>query len=93
MKVRQRLAALSGEIAGAQTNARILEEQLAYLDELAEDARIRALVSETPLAHREHREAQDDADRARRSLGDAQERVAELRTEQDRLLERLLESG
>ncbi|MCA1833129.1 MAG: hypothetical protein ABR548_15790 [Actinomycetota bacterium] len=93
MKVHDRLSQLSGEIAEAQTALRIVEEQLAFVEEVAEDARIRALVSETPLADREYRDAQGDLDRMRRSHHDAQVRIEELRTEQDRLLERIFEEG
>jgi hypothetical protein len=84
-----RLAALSGEIAEEQTQLRILEEQVAFQQEVAEDARIRALVSETPLADREAREAADDLRRMIRSRDDALERIAALRAEQDALLERM----
>jgi phage shock protein A len=93
VKVHERLAVLSNEIAEAQTNLRILDEQLAFVEQVAEDARIRALVSETPLADREYREAREDLERMRRSHADAQQQVQQLREEQDRLLERLLEEG
>ena len=93
MKVHERLAVLSNEIAEAQTNLRILDEQLAFVEQVAEDARIRALVSETPLADREYREAREDLERMRRSHADAGEQLQQLGDEQDRLLERLLEEG
>jgi hypothetical protein len=82
---------LSNEIAEARTAVRILDEQLAFVAEVDEDARIRALVSETPLADREAREARDDLERMRRSRDEAAARVQALLAEQDRLLERLLE--
>jgi predicted RNase H-like nuclease (RuvC/YqgF family) len=93
VKLHDRLTQLSGEIAEAQTALRILEEQLAFLEEVADDARIRAVVSETPLADREFREAQGDLERMRRSHADAASRVEELRREQDLLLERIFEDG
>lgn len=91
MRTSDRLAALSNEIAEARTSLRILEEQLAFVAEVDEDARIRALVSETPLADREAQEARADLERMRRSRDEAAARVASLLAEQDRLLERLLE--
>lgn len=91
MKAHERLTLLSAEIAEAQTNLRILEEQLAFVEQVADDARIRALVSETPLADREYREAREDHERMRRSHAEAAARVGELRAEQDRLLERFLD--
>ena len=90
MEISDRLSALSGEIAEEQTQLRILEEQVIFQQEVAEEARIRALVSETPLADREAREAGDDLNRLVRSRDDVLQRVSELRAEQDSLLERML---
>lgn len=90
MEISERLAALSGEIAEEQTQLRILEEQVTFQQEVAEEARIRALVSETPLADRESREASDDLARLVRSRDDVLRRLSELRAEQDTLLERML---
>jgi hypothetical protein len=90
VEISDRLSALSGEIAEEQTQLRILEEQVTFQQEVAEEARIRALVSETPLADRESREAGDDLARLMRSRDDVLRRVADLRAEQDSLLERML---
>ena len=91
MKVNQRLASLSAEIAEELIHLRILDEQLAFQSEVADDARIRALVSETPLADRESHIASDDLRRLERSRDEARRRLADLRAEQDSLLERMLE--
>lgn len=93
MGLTERIAALNDEIATLRTEIQILEEQLAYVADVAEDARIRAVVSETPLADRESREAGEDADRTRRSLEEAKARLARIRAEQDTLLERLFEQS
>ena len=45
----------------------MIDEQLAVLADAADDARIRSLVSETPLANREYTEAQRHADAMARS--------------------------
>lgn len=91
MDLTDRLSALSDEIAEEQTQLRIIEEQVTFQQDVAEEARIRALVSETPLADREAREAADDLHRLVRSREDAQRRVEELRAEQDSLLERMMD--
>ena len=92
MNITERLSALSAEIAEERTQLAILEEQVAFQSEVADDARIRALVSETPLADRESRIATEDLQRMIRSRDDARRRLDELRAEQDALLERMSEA-
>ncbi len=91
MDIAQRLRALSAEIATLQTEIGILEEQIAFQTEVADDARIRALVSETPLADRESQEASGDLARIMSSRADALKRLEQLRADQDGLLERMLD--
>jgi hypothetical protein len=91
MNVSERLTSISTEIAEEQIHLRILDEQIAFQAEVADDARIRALVSETPLADRESHIATDDLRRLERSREDSLLRLADLRAEQDSLLERMLE--
>jgi hypothetical protein len=91
VNIPQRLRALSAEIQGLQTEIGILEEQIAFQTEVADDARIRAVVSETPLADREAREADGDLARLVRLRQESLQRLQVLRDDQDALLERLLE--
>lgn len=93
MGIGERLTALNEEIARLRTEIAILEEQHAFVSEAAEDARIRALVSETPLADREYRTAREDAERTRASLEEAKTGLEKMRVEQDSLLERLFEQS
>ena len=90
MDIAQRLRALSAEIATLQTEIGILEEQIAFQTEIADDARIRALVSETPIADRDAQVASGDLARIMRSRTDALKRLEQLRADQDGLLERML---
>jgi len=62
-----------------------------HLDEVAEDARIRRLVSETPLADRDARDARTDRDRDAAVLEETRRKIAALLAERDDLLDRLLE--
>ncbi len=62
-----------------------------HLDEVAEDARIRGLVSETPLADRDARDARIDRDRHAAVLEETRRKIAALLAERDDLLDRLLE--
>jgi hypothetical protein len=85
-EVAERLKALRDEL-------RVADEQLAVLADAADDARLRALVSETPLAGREHTEAQRHADAMSRHRADVLAQLAELERTQDELLDRLLASN
>lgn len=90
MSTPERLRALSGEIAALQTEVGILDEQIAFQTEIADDAHIRAVVSETPLADRESKQARGDLERIVRTRREAIARLDALRAEQDALLERML---
>jgi hypothetical protein len=91
MDVRDRLRALTEELDRLRTEVRILDEQVEFQTDVAGDARLRAMVSETPLAERESREAGDDLARLVRSRDETRARIDALRAEQDRLLEQLIE--
>ena len=68
----------------------VLDEQLAALSEEADETRLRALVSENPLAGREHRDAQKHADAMARSRAAVVAAIAELEAAQNRLLDELV---
>ena len=68
----------------------VVDEQLACLGEVADDARLRALVSETPVAAQEHHQAQRHADAMARHRADLLARVERLERSQDELLDRLV---
>ena len=70
----------------------MVEEQLDHLSGDAEDARLRALVSETPLADHERHEAQRHAEAMRRHRDALLADLAKLDVSQDELLDRLLAS-
>lgn len=80
--VGRRLGALRQELA-------IADEQLAHFADLADDSRIRSLVSETPLADQEHRDAERTSSAMARHRAELVERIDRLEREQDDLLDRL----
>ena len=82
-EITDRLRALRDELA-------VADEQLAALAEDADDARIRALVSETPLAEHEHAEAQKHADAMARHRAALAAELEKLERAQDDLLDRLI---
>ncbi|HKH88275.1 MAG TPA: hypothetical protein VKA05_05605 [Acidimicrobiales bacterium] len=88
--VQRRLTEVHQRLVKARQELAIVEEQLTVFDETADDARIRSLVSETPLANHDWNEARRHADAMRRGRDDAQARVAELERAQDELLAKLV---
>ncbi|MFN8036545.1 MAG: hypothetical protein U0V73_11470 [Acidimicrobiia bacterium] len=87
--LQRRLVDVSERLKRRRAELGVLEEQLAFFQEQADDARLRSLVAETPLGDLEAREAQRHAD-AQASQRDALLRsIAELVGEQDSLLDRM----
>ena len=82
-EITDRLRALREEIT-------VADEQLHALAEDADDARLRALVSETPLAEAEHAEAQKHADAMQGHRAKLVEELERLERAQDDLLDRLI---
>ena len=80
------------ELARLREALRILDEQVAYQDEVAQEAETRAVVAGTPLADRQHHEADADLRRLRRQRDEAREQIAAVTAEQDELLERLFDA-
>ena len=67
----RRIRDVHARLVRAREELAVLDEQLAVVREAADEARVRALVSETPLATHEHSEAARHADamvRAREAL-------------------------
>ncbi len=88
--VERKLSEAAERLKGLRVELRVVDEQLAFLADAADDARLRAMVSETPMADREHREAQRHADAMTRSRAQLVTQVAELERTQDELLDRLV---
>lgn len=88
--IERRLFDLAQRLRSARDELSVLDEQLAALTEAAEEARIRSLVSETPLAHREYAEAQRHVDVLARSRRTLEASIEQMRASQDQLLDRLV---
>lgn len=91
--IERRLRDVSGRLKTVSRDLAVAEEQLAQLVDEADDARMRALVSETPVAEHEHRETQRHADAMRRSRDALAAEVHKLEVAQDDLLDRLVAAG
>ena len=88
-QIERRLRSVSERLRSARDDLGVTEEQLVQLADEADDARLRSLVSETPIAEKEHRKATRHADRLRKHRDRLQAEVAALDAEQDELLDRL----
>lgn len=86
----RRLSEVGARLKSLRDELGIADEQLAALAEAAEEARLRALVSETPIAGREHTDAQRHADAMARHRAEVAARLTELERAQDDLLDRLM---
>lgn len=88
--MQRRLIDVHERLVRARQELAIAEEQLAVFAESADDARIRSLVSETPLANHDWSEARRHADAYRRGRDLVLTRVSELERAQDELLAKLV---
>jgi hypothetical protein len=90
--IERKLMDVAGRLKRAREELAVIDDQLAVLSDAADEARIRSLVSETSLAHREYTDAQRHADAMARTRQMVQAEVAELQETQDELLDRLISS-
>lgn len=87
--VERQLRSLSERLRSLRDELGVIDEHLASLADEADDSRLRALVSETPVAEREHRDAQRHADAVARRRREVQAGIARLEERQDELLDQL----
>lgn len=85
----RRLVDVSERLKRIRAELAVTEEQLGFLEEQAQDVRLRALVAETPLADVEARDARRHADAQAQHRDSLRATVRELETEQDSLLDRI----
>jgi len=85
----RRLVDVSERLKRIRAELAVTEEQLGFLEEQAQDERLRALVAETPLADVEARDARRHADAQAQHRDALRATVRELETEQDSLLDRI----
>jgi hypothetical protein len=86
----RRLSEISERLKRMKDELAVVDEQLAFFTDAADEARLRALVSETPLADRENHEAQKHADAMARERDSIVASIQELERSQDELLDRLV---
>ncbi len=92
MRIQKSLHATSERLTRAREELRIVEEQLFFQMDVAEEARSRMLVAETPLAEREYQRARADYERMLKERDRVAREIAQLQREQDRLLDQMLKA-
>jgi hypothetical protein len=90
--VERRLRAITQRLRTLRDEIRVIDDQLAHLADDADDAGIRALVSETPGAGSEYLHAKAHADAMRAHRLHVLTTIADLEAKQDQLLDQLTAS-
>lgn len=91
--VERRLSDVASRLTKLREDLRVAEEQSLHFEHEADDARLRATVSENPMAAREHREAQKASDAMARHRGEVAAEIQRLERLQDELLDEMLAEG
>lgn len=86
-RIEKRLKDVGRRLASLRTDLSVAEQAVIQVEGEADDARLRALVSETPLAEREHQQVRRQADVQRRNRDELREEIAKLEQRQDELLD------
>jgi hypothetical protein len=87
--LQRRLVDVSERLKRLRAELSVTSEQVAFLDGEADGARLRALMSETPLADAEARDAHQQADTMTRYRDGLILQIGRLQREQDELLDRM----
>ena len=85
----KRLIEIGAQLRDLRNELAVVDEQFAHFADEADDARLRSLVSETPLAEREHRVAARHANAMGRHRNEVVTDIGRLEQQQDELLDRL----
>ncbi|HJM27877.1 MAG: hypothetical protein QF596_01530 [Acidimicrobiales bacterium] len=85
----RRLIETGQRLKQLRADLQVAEEQLSHFSDDADDARIKSLVSETPLAGKELREASKHAESMRRHRNSLLREILKVETLQDELLDQM----
>jgi hypothetical protein len=85
----RRLIDVSDRLKRLRAELAVAEEQTAFFADEADDARLRSLVSETPLADAEAHETRRHLEAQQRQLDTLRRSIAELEHGQNALLDRM----
>ena len=91
--IERRLSKIGSRLKSLRSELDVIDEQLRHLGDDADDQAIRALVSETPGAGAEARDARRHVDAMRRHREHVVAEIAALEARQDELLDRMSASA
>ena len=87
--LKKKLADTSLRLRQLREELKVAEEQLTHFADEADEARLRSLVSETPLADQQHREANKHAESMRKHKNMLQKEIERVEALQDELLDQM----
>jgi 3-deoxy-D-manno-octulosonate 8-phosphate phosphatase KdsC-like HAD superfamily phosphatase len=87
--VERRLSKVASRLRALRAELSVIDEQLAHLGDDADDQEIRALVSETPGASFEARDARRHVDAMSKHRAHVVAEITELEARQDELLDKM----
>ena len=88
--LKKKLADTSLRLRQLREELKVAEEQLTHFVDEADEARLRSLVSETPLADQVHREANKHAESMRKHKNMLQNEIERVEALQDELLDQMV---
>jgi phage shock protein A len=88
--IERRLREVADELKRVRAELAVSTEQLTHFENEADEARIRSMVSETPLSEQSYQEAARHAETMRRHHVDLQDRLVALEQRQDELLDQMM---
>jgi len=92
-RIERRLADTGKRLRSLRSDLAVAEQALIQVDGESEDARLRALVSETPLAQKEHEQVRRQVEVLRRNRDELKTEIARLEVRQDELLDQYNEAS
>ena len=86
-RIERQLVDVGKRLKVLRTDLAVAEQALMQVDYEADDARLRSLVSETPVAQKEHEQARRQVEVNRRNRDGLQAEITRLEVRQDELLD------
>ncbi len=89
--IKKRLKTLTAELVGLRHEVVVLDEQIEHFRDVADEARMRSMVAETPQLQNEAKQASRTLEVMVKNRTEILERITRLETKQDALLDALSE--